>query len=242
MRTPEELLAEGTRLLGIRLDAGKVAAFLEYLGLIKSYSRKMNLTNLKEDEEIVIKHFLDSLSCFESRGITNGSKVVDIGSGAGMPGIPVKIVEPGLGLTLLEPALKKATFLGMVLDRLKLDKARVVRARAEEVGRKAEEREGYDIVLVRAVGPLSVLVEYGLPLLKQGGHLIAQKAGKVSSEISDAKAAARMLGGKLEETKEVRVPFLEAQRYLVIFKKERPTPSRFPRRVGVPTKKPLGKT
>lgn len=242
MRTPEELLAEGTRLLGIRLDAGKVAAFLEYLGLIKSYSRKMNLTNLKEDEEIVIKHFLDSLSCFESRGITNGSKVVDIGSGAGMPGIPVKIVEPSLRLTLLESSLKKAAFLEMVLDRLRLDKARVVRARAEELGRKTGERESHDVVLIRAVGPLSVLVEYGLPLLKQGGLLIAQKAGKVSLEADDAKAAAQMLGGKLGELREVKVPFLEAQRYLAIFKKEKPTPVQFPRRVGVPAKRPLGKT
>jgi len=234
--TPAKLLEIGAERLGILLSSGKIEKFLIYLEELKSWSKKVNLTALKKDENIVIKHFLDSLSCYLAMK-SIPERLVDIGTGAGFPSLPLKILLPDIKCTLIEVKGKKTDFLCHLIRKLNMQDVTIVKARAEEMARGGN-RESFDLAVGRAVAKFNILLEYALPYVKVGGYLIAHK-GKDKKEIKDAKNALLVLGGKIEDIKQIKLPFLDQTRNLVLVQKVKNTPLKYPRRVGIPKKRPL---
>jgi 16S rRNA (guanine527-N7)-methyltransferase len=235
-----EQLVAGALAWGLELTREQVEAFQAYYEELEAWNQKVNLTSITAYEEVQTKHFLDSLSCLQVlRDLSPGTSCIDIGAGAGFPGLPLKIVLPQMRLTLLESTGKKVAFLEHVVERLGLPEVETVRGRAEEVGRQAELRESFDVGLARAVASLSVLVEYALPLVRLGGVFVAQKGGEVEDEVDTAVSAIALLGGELAEVRAVDVPGLDAPRSLMVVAKVSPTPEKYPRRPGIPAKRPL---
>lgn len=224
-------------------------AFQTYSSELIVWNQQINLTRIIEPEEIVIKHFLDSLSVYQAlpgipviddaQSSNCTFSMVDVGSGAGFPGLPLKIALPNIQLTLLEATAKKTAFLQHVVELLCLNGVTVLTARAEEAGHQATHREQYDVALARAVSALPVLAEYTLPLVKVGGVVIAQKGSNPTEEIETAANALATLGGTVSQILPVEIPRLEEVRHLVIIQKTEPTPQRYPRRPGMPAKRPL---
>jgi 16S rRNA (guanine527-N7)-methyltransferase len=235
-----EPLEAGARAWGLELTAEQVNAFQVYYEELVGWNEKVNLTAITDYEEVQVKHFLDSLSCVQVlASLSSASNCIDIGAGAGFPGLPLKIALPETGLTLLESTGKKVAFLEHVVAELGLPGVEVIKERAEEVGRQIEFREVFDVALARAVASMAVLVEYALPLLRVGGVFVAQKGREVWQEVEAARGAMAILGGELREVRVVDVPGLDAPRSLVVVTKVNPTPEKYPRRPGIPAKRPL---
>ena len=233
-----DLLAAGAREFDLDLSPAQLDQFARYADLLIDWNLRFNLTAIVEPREIVIRHFLDSLSAI--RSIPPGPlKLIDVGAGAGLPGLPIKLARPEVSLALLEATRKKCDFLKAVIDELQLTDVQVINARAEDAGRAAEHREVYDVAIARAVGEMSVLLEYLLPLVRIGGRAIAQKSREVLNEVQHAELALSTLGGKLDDIVAVKVPELNEARYLVVIEKIAATPEKYPRRAGMPSKKPL---
>jgi 16S rRNA (guanine527-N7)-methyltransferase len=226
-------------LLGIRFSEEQRAAFDLYARELLEWNRRFNLTSITDPEQIRTKHFLDSLSCWLAMRESPPGKLVDVGAGAGFPGIPLKILKPDIHLTLVEATAKKTGFLLHLVQFLRLEGVHVGTTRAEEFGHLAAHRESFDWAVARAVAPLPVLVEYLLPLVKIGGFALAQKAKDAETEAETARNAIRKLGGEVNEVKKVDVPGLDEERYLVVIKKIARTSETYPRRPGVPSKRPL---
>ncbi|QYK51925.1 MAG: 16S rRNA (guanine(527)-N(7))-methyltransferase RsmG [Anaerolineales bacterium] len=227
-------------LLGQPLSEAQAAAFERYADELLEWNQRFNLTAVKEREAVFTRHFLDSLSCWVGMRQQPPGRVIDVGSGAGLPGLPLKIWQPELQLSLLESVGKKARFLDHVVQVLGLRDVQVLASRAEDAGRDPAQREQYDWAVARAVAPLPVLAEYLLPFVRVGGYMLAQKARGVAEEAKNAANAFGQLGGKLEELVQVQVPGLEdEERWLVVVRKLKPTQERFPRLAGTPSKKPL---
>jgi 16S rRNA (guanine527-N7)-methyltransferase len=226
-------------LTGLRLISAQVAALEQYERLLMEWNSRVNLTAIRNSEEIRIKHFLDSISCYLAMRGTPMERVIDIGTGAGFPGIPLKIICPSIRLTLVESVGKKADFCQNVVNALGLEGVSVIRERAEAVGQSPEYREKYDWALARAVAVLPVLVEYLLPLVKIGGHMLAMKGESGPVEAQTTEHAARLLGGHLRQLVSITLPGVAEIRYLVVIDKVAATPATYPRRVGLPAKKPL---
>lgn len=234
--------------MGISLGDWECAAFQRYEALLLEWNQRFNLTSVTDPDEIQTKHFLDSLSCLLALPTLDGSTVaqwqdrpiaaVDVGAGAGFPGLPLKLVWPALQLTLVEATGKKCRFLEQVVAELELGNVTVVNARAEDFGQGAG-RERFDLALGRAVSRLPTLLEYTLPLLRLGGCLIAQKGREPQEELARARTALHTLGGSLHQVLSVAVPGLQAQRTLVVVVKAGPTPAAYPRRAGLPQRQPL---
>lgn len=235
----EETLVKGAAEIGIDLSQEQVGQFEEYYRILHEASKNINLTSILEEKEVAVKHFIDSLSCLLAGSFDDGKHLMDIGTGAGFPGIPLKIYRPGLKVTLIESVEKKVFFLENLISRLKLDKIEVVHARAEDIGRSRVQRESCDRVVSRAVASLAVLAEYCLPVLKVGGFFMAMKGPRLEEELKLAENAFRILGGRLEEVLHLKLPFTGDERKLVLLRKIRPTPEQYPRRAGIPQKKPL---
>jgi 16S rRNA (guanine527-N7)-methyltransferase len=235
-----EKLVAGARAWGLELSAEQVQAFELYYRELVAWNERVNLTAITDYEEVQVKHFLDSLSCFQAlTGLPAGWGCIDIGAGAGFPGLPLRIAFPLMRLTVLESTGKKAAFLEHIVAELGLSGVDVVRGRAEEAGREPGLRESFDAALARAVAELPVLVEYALPLVRVGGVFVAQKGSVVENEVEAARAAIALLGGELAEIQTVEVPGLDAPRRLVVVAKASPTPDKYPRRPGIPAKRPL---
>lgn len=231
------LLTAGAQPLGIDLSPDQIDQFSRYADRLIEWNERFNLTAIIDPRAIVIKHFLDSLSA--ARSIPPASRVVDVGTGAGLPGLPIRIARPDVSLTLLEATRKKCEFLEVMIDELQLTNVFVVNARAEDAGHDPEQREAYDVAVARAVADLPALVEYLLPFVKIGGIAIAQKSKEVHGEVLNAEAAISTLGGQLKQIVPMAIPGLDEQRYLVVIQKIASTPEKYPRRAGIPQKKPI---
>jgi 16S rRNA (guanine527-N7)-methyltransferase len=236
-----EKLKAGAKELGLELTPAQLEQFDSYYRELIDWNKRANLTAITDYEEVQLKHFLDSLTIILAwpPQIDKALRVIDVGTGAGLPGIPLKIVFPEIKLVLLEATAKKAVFLRHIVQELSLDDVEVVVGRAEEVAHQPQYREQFDIALSRAVAALPALVELTLPFCAVGGSFIAQKKGAIDEEISRAGRAIGLLGGSLREVKEVALPSLPNERYLVIIDKLSPTPEKYPRRPGLPAKRPL---
>ena len=213
--------------------------FIQYRDELLEWNSQFNLTAIRSPEEIETKHFMDSLSLLPILQKYQVKSLIDIGTGAGFPGIPLKIVNPALKLVLVESVEKKAKFCRHIIQTLNLNDSDVIVERAEAAGQKKNYREQFDCAVARAVAALPALLEYLLPLVHVGGLVIAQKSAAVDEEIKQAKNACAILGGGKIQVKPVTIPGLEAERNLVIIEKVKPTPMMYPRRVGLPAKKPL---
>lgn len=232
------ILEHGLEKLKIKFTNREISKFILYLKELQEWNKKVNLTGIKKDDEIIIKHFLDSLSCILATGDLSKKTGIDIGTGAGFPGIPLKIIYPDFKITFLDSSIKKIKFLEYIIKLLKLSNLEVLYGRAENFAKESC-REKYDIVLARAVAKLPCLVEICLPFAKVGGVFIAYKSENVDEEIKNSQKILNVVGGRLKEKKEVKVPFLTAKRYLIIIEKEKPTPIEFPRRTGIAQKRPI---
>jgi len=236
----EHLQQELVELVGVNLEARQFDAAHRYADLLAEWNQKINLTAIASPDDIRRKHFLDSLSCMLVMQGTPTNRLIDIGTGAGFPGLPLKIVYPESQLTLVESVTKKTNFLSIVVQELGLNNVAILTDRAEAVGQNPDHREQYDWVLARAVAVLPVLVEFLLPLAKLGGFVLAQKGETALEETRTAETAIATLGGQVQQVLPVALPGISEKRYLVLIEKVEATPKQYPRRVGIPAKRPLG--
>lgn len=234
----EDILKEGLKKYNIEPVEEIIQRFEVYINLLQEWNKKINLTAITDEKEIIVKHFLDSVSCIQSGVISENSKVIDIGTGAGFPGIPLKIIKPKIELTLLDSLNKRTLFLSELMKNIDLD-ARIIHGRAEEYGIKPDFREKYDIVLSRAVAPMNILLEYTMPYVKVGGFLLCQKGPGVFNEIDEAKNAVRILGGITEKILSTDVYNSDYNHYIVMVRKVEICPGKYPRKAGNAEKKPI---
>ena len=225
--------------LGVPLTAVQLDQFAHYQALLLQWNERMNLTAVRQPTQIQIRHFLDSLSCLQVTGNLNGQSLIDVGTGAGFPGLPLKIIFPQLKLTLVESVAKKGQFLQAVADELSLSQVQILSERAEQLGQLPQHREQYDWAVARAVAELRILVEYLLPFCRVGGKMLAQKGPGAAEEMKDSRRAIKLLGGNEPEFSTVHLPEREQTHYLITITKVAPTPGKYPRRIGVPGKRPL---
>jgi len=233
----KNMLLEGAGQLSVDLDTLKADSLLKYKDVLAEWNEKINLTAIEDDRDVIIKHFIDSLSIcqyVEKRD----SMLIDVGTGAGFPGIPLKVAIEELKVTLLDSLDKRVKFLNEVISTLKLDGIRAVHGRAEEYGIKPEFREKYDIAVARAVANLPVLLEYCLPFVETGGIFIAMK-GSSTEEVDASKKALAELGGEIENVIETTLPLSDIKRNIILIRKLRQTPTKYPRKAGKPSKEPI---
>jgi 16S rRNA (guanine527-N7)-methyltransferase len=243
-----DILAEGAAALGLPLRPEQLAAFARYRDELLAWNRRVNLTSINEPAEVETRHFLDSLTCAAALLARWGAalpmlplRCIDVGSGGGFPGVPLKLALPRLRVTLLEATGKKAEFLDHLIAALALSGVDAVAERAETLGHAPEHRESYDAVFARALAPLPALLELTLPFLRVGGLLVAQRRGDLADEIAAAAFACETLGGAPPTVVPVTVPPLDDGRALVVVEKAAATPSAYPRRPGVPAKRSLAR-
>ena len=222
--------------MGITLSDTQINQFVQYYELLTETNKVMNLTALTEPKDVAVKHFIDSLFAYDPA--MHNATVADVGTGAGFPGVPLKIFDPTIKLTLLDSLAKRLKFLDTLTAELGLQNVTTVHARAEDAGKDKNLREQFDFVTARAVARLNVLAEFCLPLVKVGGKFIAMK-GDAQDEIAEAENAIKLLGGKIIEIKNIKLPNLDDKRTLVIIEKIKTTPNKYPRKAGTATKEPL---
>lgn len=232
------LLSNGLRELKIEFSTDIIEKFSLYLKEIQEWNEKVNLTSLTKDDEIIKKHFFDSLSCMLVIKDLSKKTVIDIGTGAGFPGLPLKICFSDFKITLLDSSIKKIKFLEHIVKLLRLSNVEILYGRAENFAKSEKHREKYDIVLARAIAKLPSLIEICLAFATIGGIFVAQKSD-VKDELKNSEKILNIVGGKLKEKKEVKIPFLSAKRYLIVIEKEKSTPMKYPRRPGIPQKRPI---
>ncbi len=239
------ILVRGARQLGVELDAHQLDLFERYYRLLKSASSRISLTAVTGYEAVQQRHFLESLALLPALRQVDllapgrQERVLDLGAGAGLPGLPLKIAAPDLSLTLLEATARKAAFLREVVSELALEQVEVLAGRAEEVARQSDRRQAYELVVARAVAPLPTLLELALPFLRIGGVLAAPKGSGAPQEVTRSERALGLLGGKLLSVAPLAVPGAPHQPWLVLVRKVAPTPEVYPRRPGIPAKRPL---
>jgi len=235
----QKLIHNAQELFGIHLNKNQMEMLTIYERELMNWNAKISLTAIRDEEGVRTKHFLDSLSCVQAWQDKVPQTLVDVGTGAGFPGIVLKILYPRLKLTLVESVGKKTTFCQHIVDSLHLDNVTVIQARAEALGQQARFRESFDWAVARAVAKLPVLSEYLLPLVKVGGGMLAQKGESAPAESHAAENALRILGGKMRQILPITLPGVVEERYLVIVDKIGATPPQYPRHEGTPAKKPL---
>ncbi len=236
-----QILISGLDKWNIHINQTQQQQLETYYDLLIEWNSFMNLTGIVEYEEVLVKHFLDSLALFNKKPYQTNLSILDMGTGAGFPGIPLKIVYPDLKVTLVDSLNKRIKFLDEVIHKLELKDIISVHARAEELARKEEYREQYDIVVSRAVARTVSLAEFCIPYVKVGGYFIPYKSGNIQGELDEAQHAIKVLGGKYEEIVNFEVPNSDMQRTLIYIKKVKSTPKAYPRAGGKPLKSPLVK-
>lgn len=233
----EEEMLKKSKILGVRFSVEQIEQFYKYMNLLIEWNEKMNLTAITEPKEIILKHFIDSITILKY--IDDNSKLVDVGTGAGFPGVPLSIMNPTLKITLVDSLNKRLIFLQEVVKELNLKNIEIVHARAEEFGQNKNYREKFDIATSRAVANLATLSEYLVPLVKIGGKIISMKASNAKEEINDAQKAIEVLGGKIEKIEEFDLPESDIGRTIIIIDKNKCTPAIYPRKAGTPAKEPI---
>ncbi len=237
----ERLLKEGAERMGAPLTEGKAEKIFLYLKELIQWNERINLTSTSDQRQLLLKHFIDSLTCIPLLPTHSQLRLIDVGTGAGFPGVVLKIYRPDIDLALLDSSEKRCAFLDHLIKKLGLNKTKVLRGRAEDYGREPEHRESYDVAVSRAVAHLRVLTEYCLPFLRIGGVFISQKGPKGGQEMVGAAGAIQVLGGKVKEAKKIILPGVEENRLLICISKVNPTPQHYPRRCGIPKKRPIVK-
>ena len=232
-------LKAGVDALGIVLDDDQISKFIQYYELLVEWNGYMNLTAITEFDEVCTKHFIDSISLCNAIDCHKEYSIIDVGTGAGFPGIPLKIAFPSLKITLLDSLGKRVKFLNEVIEKLGLENIEAIHGRAEDFAKPNLLREKYDICVSRAVANLSTLSEYCLPYVKVDGFFISYKSEKITEEMKTAKNAIEILGGEIYEQKEFMLPSSDIYRNLFLIKKIRNTPKKYPRKAGLPSKQPL---
>ncbi len=235
----EKLVQEAHELMGVDLSPDHISALHRYQRELSKWSKRVSLTAITDPEKVRIKHFLDSLSCLLVMRGTPVRRVIDVGTGAGFPGLPLKIVCPRIRLTLVESVGKKVQFCHHIVDILQLEGVEILQERVEKVGKMPPHRERYDWAIARAVVAMPALAEYLLPLVRIGGKMLAYKGESGPAEAHAAERALRLLGGHLSQIVPVTLPGVSEERYLVVVDKVAATPAKYPRRVGIPAKRPL---
>jgi len=235
----DKLAHDAQTLFNIHLSGRQVMALVTYEKELLEWNQKFNLTAIRDSESIRTKHFLDSFSCVLAWKASPPNQLIDVGTGAGFPGVPLKILYPSLKLTLVESVGKKAMFCQHIVRVLGLENVEVIQCRAEDLGQKPEHREKYEWAVARAVAGLNVLSEYLIPLVKVGGTMLAQKGESGPAEAQSAEEAMKLLGGKLKQLIRVNLPGVVDDRYLVLVEKVAASPPKYPRKPGIPMKQPL---
>ena len=235
----KNLLISKAKEIGVKVSPAQAEQFQIYLDLLLERNTVMNLTAITDPEEAVIKHFVDSLSIVKVNGFDNVTSIIDVGTGAGFPGIPLKIVFPEIKITLLDSLNKRIKFLNAVIDELELENIETIHGRAEDFSKKEDYREQYDLCVSRAVANLATLSEYCLPYVKVGGCFMPYKSGEIDEELNNSKKAVQILGGKIEEVVKFQLPDTDIGRSFVKIKKNKNTAKKYPRKAGLPAKEPL---
>lgn len=225
--------------LGIKQDQNQLERFHKFYQLLIEWNKVMNLTGITEYEDVVEKHFVDSLSIIKAVDLSRIHTVIDVGTGAGFPGIPLKIAFPHLRVVLLDSLNKRIKFLDEVISQLRLTEIRTIHGRAEEYARKEEYREQFDLCVSRAVANLSTLSEYCLPYIQVGGIFVPYKSGEIDDEVEQSKKAVRILGGNIKDVMKFELPGTDIHRSFVLIHKEQHTQKKYPRKAGIPAKEPL---
>ncbi|OAA83096.1 16S rRNA (guanine(527)-N(7))-methyltransferase RsmG [Clostridium ljungdahlii] len=223
--------------VGLEFDEEKYNKFIKYKDILKFWNNKINLTTIVEDEDIIKKHFIDCVKIFKFSPLRDISNVIDIGTGAGFPGIPMKIVNPQIKVVLLDSLNKRINFLNQVISDIELNDIKCIHGRAEDFSKDIEYREKFDAAVSRAVANLTVLSEFCIPYIKLGGYFVAMKGPSVEDEIKESKKAVSILGGKIEDI--IRIENDDLNHNLVVIKKVKRTPNMYPRKAGIVSKKPL---
>lgn len=234
-----ERLREKAAAFGIKLSDHQLEQFETYYEMLVEKNKVMNLTAITEKNEVIDKHFADSLALIKSGVSLTGQKILDIGTGAGFPGIPLKIAFPELEIVLLDSLNKRIKFLNEVIEALGLEKITAIHGRAEDFAKQKEYREQFDYVVSRAVANLTVLSEYCLPYVKVGGMFLPYKSGDIDQEVEESKTAIKVLGGKIEDVTRFQLPGSDIGRSLIKIKKTKNTGKKFPRKAGLPGKEPI---
>ena len=219
------------------IDDNKIQKFYDYMNLLVEWNKKINLTAITEEKDIILKHFVDSLTVLKY--IKEDKSIVDVGTGAGFPGIPLAIMNDSLKITLVDSLNKRINFLNEVCNKINLKNTKAIHARAEEFGQDNNYRESYDVAISRAVANLTVLAEYLLPLVKVGGKIICMKGPDIEEELKQAGSAIDILGGKIEKCDDFCLPKSDISRNIIIINKIKETPKKYPRKAGTPAKTPL---
>lgn len=235
----DSLINDAKNLFNVHLTARQVAALINYEKELLEWNQKFNLSAIRDVESIRVKHFLDSYSCVLAWKSNPPLRLIDVGTGAGFPSLPLKIIYPNMQVTLVESVGKKVTFCQHIVHTLGLENVQVIKTRAEDIGQDKKHRESYDYAVARAVANLNVLSEYLLPLVKIGGSVLAQKGETAHAEAQSAEQAIKVLGGKLKQIIPVQLPSVADERFLVLIDKVHATPANYPRKAGIPSKTPL---
>ncbi|WP_347283920.1 16S rRNA (guanine(527)-N(7))-methyltransferase RsmG [Lactobacillus taiwanensis] len=236
-----EIFAKELAKYGFELSDNQKGQFATYYNKLIEFNKKVNLTRITDEDEVYLKHFFDSITpLLEFPDLFKGEKTLcDVGAGAGFPSLPIKILCPNLRITIVDSLGKRLKFLDELVNDLDLDEVTLVHSRAEDAGQNKNLREKFDLVTGRAVARMSVLSEYCLPLTKVNGDLVALKGPRAQDELAEAKHAIEVLGGEVEDVKELTLPDTDDERTLIIVKKVKTTPKKYPRQAGTPNKKPL---
>jgi 16S rRNA (guanine527-N7)-methyltransferase len=221
----------------IAVNDKQIRKFYDYMQLLLEWNEKMNLTTILDQDEIIVKHFIDSVSI--NKFISKDSSIIDIGTGAGFPGIPIKIINENTSMTLLDSLNKRIIFLEEIIKSLDLKNIIATHGRAEDFGKNSEYRQKFDYATSRAVAPLNYLLEYMLPFVKLGGKCICMKGVDIEEELLRADNAISKLGGEIEEILKIKLPESNLERNIIVIKKVKDTPSKYPRKAGIPKKSPL---
>jgi len=235
----KQLLIDATKALNLSINQKQIEQFILYKDLLLEWNNKINLTAITDEKEIILKHFIDSISMMTVYKIKDNINVIDVGTGAGFPGVPLKIMCNNINLTLLDSLNKRIKFLSELVDKLQLENVKCIHSRAEDRGKDKAYRQKYDLCVSRAVANLSVLSEYCLPFVFVGGYFISFKSINIDNELKEAELAIKQLGAKLESVNTIKIPYSDIEHSIVIIKKTQQTPGQYPRKAGIALKQPI---